>query len=175
MAKRLAAIILALFVAAAGYWYYAPQMTIDKIRTALVTKDKALLEEAVDFEKLRKNIKEQLKADLAQEMMDADAQENPFAALGLAFATKFLDPLIDGLVNPDTILKNLDKNETKAKIEKIDVEFTDREMDRVYGVVIDDEEGQKLRITLERYGITYRLTDIELPKGSSKQLKKLKR
>ena len=78
-------------------------MTFKKIYTALETGDADLLEESIDFKKLRKDLKDQLKAQMVNKIMN-EQKHNAFAAFSAAISAKFADALIDGFVNPNTFI-----------------------------------------------------------------------
>ena len=77
--------------------YYAAY----NLRKALETGNSYEIDKAIDFESLRKSLKEQLTASMMKEMKkDVGAKKNPFDGLALLLAPKLIDYVIDAYVTP---------------------------------------------------------------------------
>ncbi|MRI59067.1 MAG: hypothetical protein C6H99_06145 [Epsilonproteobacteria bacterium] len=162
------ALLLTLLFAAFAYWYYAPVMTIQKIGEGIAKGDKYTLQEAIDFEKLRANMKSQLKSSLAKEEF---ASDNPFGAVAAAFATKLIDGMVDAFVTPETLIQKDEKKRQKAQEILQSAQIVQRGIDRAKVRVVDDNGDEYFGI-LERYGLRYRLTDVTIPDAKKEEVLK---
>lgn len=115
-----------------------------------------------------------MRALLVEAMVQDDA--NPFAAMGLAFAGAFIDPMIDGVVSPEGIKVIVQNGKMKAARMPAAAEDTAGdegreavwEIDRrgIDGFVAStkSETGdEKLSLIFRRDGLSWDLVDIELP------------
>ncbi len=164
--KKYYAILLLLLLGIIGYWYYAPTMTLQKIEEGITKKDRYLLQEAIDFEKLRSNLKSQLKSKLSDEKLTTN---NPLGTIAVAFATKVIDGMVDTMVTPDALITKDEKKLQKAKEVLQSAQIVDRSLDRVTVRVID-RDGSEYYGILQRYGMQYRLTDIRIPESKTKDI-----
>ena len=162
------ALLLTLLLAAFAYWYYAPVMTIQKIGEGIAKGDKYTLQEAIDFEKLRANMKSQLKSSLAKEEF---ASDNPFGAVAAAFATKLIDGMVDAFITPDTLIVKDEKKRRQAQETLQSAQIVQRDLDRAKVRIVDDEGAEYYGI-LERYGLRYRLTDVIIPESKKREVLK---
>lgn len=101
--KKIVALILAIAVLVGGWWYASPLMALDGLRDAAEAGDTAELEERVDFPRLRQSFKEQLSTALADAAGGDDA--DPLVSAGASLGMMVIDPIVDGLVTPDTVAK----------------------------------------------------------------------
>lgn len=98
-------IILGVVLAAIlGGWYFvSPGYSMMQLRNAAEAADEAELAERIDFPAVRQSLKDDLKARMASEMggRDTDGLEG----FGAMMATAMIDPMIDGLVTPQSVAK----------------------------------------------------------------------
>jgi len=105
------------------------------LRDAALAGDKDELRERVDFPAIRESLKSQMRAMMVAEM--AKEKDNPFAAMGMAFAGAIIDPMIDGVVSPDGI---------KVMVESGKMKDPDKP-------VADQTKGEETEWTIERRGL----------------------
>lgn len=80
-------------------YFGSPYYTLYKLKNAIENKDSESISKHVDFQSLRTNLKEQMNAMMASKMAELQ-KDNPFAALGMVFASKMVDTLVDSMVTP---------------------------------------------------------------------------
>lgn len=104
MAKSVT-VVLGLSVMAAGCYLYAtPWISINQFREALVDKDLPGIERHVDFPSLRASLKDQIKANLTDQIQQASGG-NPWVnfgmgALGYALAEPMIDAAVETYISP---------------------------------------------------------------------------
>lgn len=124
----------------------------------------------MDFPAVRESLKSQFRAVMVAEM--AKEKDNPFAALGMAFASSMADTMIDGLVSPAGIkaivangkVKEQQDSEADGQSGKeVDWEIDRRGLDRFVAKpkVADGEKAPSL--VFKRSGFGWELIDIEVP------------
>jgi type IV pilus assembly protein PilA len=91
--------LLVVVIAAVAYSYLSPRLTLDSIRSAAKTKDVDRLRELIDFDSVKANLKDDVKARLMASLTK-DTQNNPFAGLGLLLVNAMVDPMIDAMISP---------------------------------------------------------------------------
>ncbi len=97
MNKRiLIAVVAALF---AIYVAASPYITVYQMKSAAEHNDAEALSEYIDFPSVRQSLKDQMNATFIKEMeRDSELKDNPFAALGAAFAGIMVDKVVDTYV-----------------------------------------------------------------------------
>jgi hypothetical protein len=106
--------IVAVAVLALVVYFGSPFFAVQSLVSAARHGDGAKLEALVDFPAVRENLKSQMTQYLTKKMTtDPDMRNNPFAALGMALATTFVDKAVDAYVTPDSI-SNLAKGQKPA-------------------------------------------------------------
>jgi hypothetical protein len=94
-------LIVVIGVLLMGYVVGAPYWTVHQMRSAAKDRDGEALSEHIDFPSVRQSLKEQVNAMMMKEMSTkAELKENPFAALGMAFASTLVDKTVDTFVTP---------------------------------------------------------------------------
>ena len=98
-------------VAVAAYWYASPYLALHWMKSAVESRDADAFNRRVDFAKLRAHVKEQLAATmsdrLGQASQDAGARRRAGGALGAMLGSALLEPLVDNLVSPETVMRAL--------------------------------------------------------------------
>jgi len=115
--NHLTAIAAALAIVLLGAaLYFGPHWTVYRMRQAIVARDAQALVSHVDFPALRESLKAQLMLKLAGSGAGGgDGQkQNPFAALGQAFAAGLVGQLIDGIVTPDGVMLMMQAGKVSA-------------------------------------------------------------
>lgn len=107
--KAIKTVAVATIVAIAGYWYWSPFLTMRQLQSAALEKDVAGFNEHVDYPKVRESIKNQYSARVANEVGKPVDSDNVFAEIGAAFGNMIgmvvLNPIVDALVSPETIMQ----------------------------------------------------------------------
>ena len=93
------AALLAVMLAAAGWWFGSPWWTLRQVQRAADARDAAALSAYVDYPALRTDVKQQAQRTISQ----AAATDDPLIALGAAVAGVLVDPAVEALVTPDEI------------------------------------------------------------------------
>jgi hypothetical protein len=170
MKKAVLAGIAAIALAAGGWYWLSPGLAMQGLRDAALAGDKDELRERVDFPAIRESLKSQMRAMMVAEM--AKEKDNPFAAMGMAFAGAIIDPMIDGIVSPDGIkvmvesgkMKDPDKpvaDQTKGQEAKWEIER--RGLDRFIARPKANEGDKVPALIFKRDGLGWDLVDIEAP------------
>ncbi len=98
--KLLIALIFGLF---AAWFYAAPYLTLQAIKSAANARDADKLSGYINFPLLRASIKEQYSA-LMQDSM-RDKRDNPLAVLGSSLALALADKVVDTVVRPEGLAR----------------------------------------------------------------------
>ena len=96
---KIAAVAAALIViASAALWYFeSPLWTLHGMKDAAQSHDADALDAYIDYPALRESLKAELTARM---MIQAQKDKSGFGALGMAFGSAVMGPMIDGLVSP---------------------------------------------------------------------------
>ena len=90
------AALLAVMLAAAGWWFASPWWTLRQVQRAADARDAAALSAYVDYPALRADVKQQAQRAVSQ----VAATDDPLVALGAALAGALVDPAVEALVTP---------------------------------------------------------------------------
>lgn len=109
MKARLAAAALAVIVVALGaWWYFSPFLAVRALQQAARAGDAATFNAHVDYPSVRQSLKVQLSGLLARKLGGGGGEStNPLAALGGMIGQRLIDPLVDALVRPETVMAAL--------------------------------------------------------------------
>ena len=102
--KSLAAIVLALFLGVAAYWYWSPFLALRQLQTAARNGDADEFNRHVDYPRLRESLKDQFSALVAQKLGTPHDSGNPLAALGSMIGLGLVNQLVDVMVRPETVM-----------------------------------------------------------------------
>ncbi len=169
-----------LFVA---YWAAAPYITVYQMRAAAEAHDGEALSEHIEFPSVRQNLKDQMNALFARKMTeDEDLRDNPFAALGAAFAGVMIDKMVDAYVTPAGIQQMMagEKPEPGAARKPstgsasgstpderkpfANADLGYKSLDKFEVRVTEEDSDEAIRFILRRQGLTgWKLTEILLP------------
>jgi hypothetical protein len=92
-----------ILILAGGYSYFSPRITMWNIRNAAENRDKESLRDLIDFESVRSGLKDDFRAGMAIST-SRNSKPNSFSPFDFALAGAIINPLIDTLVSPDTIV-----------------------------------------------------------------------
>lgn len=85
-----------------GAYFASPYLNLYHLKTVVESKDAIKLADHVDFPSLRENLKSSFQEELMKQADEQDA--DGFAALGAAFGSIMIGPIIDSLVTPEGLL-----------------------------------------------------------------------
>lgn len=169
---------LASIISVLGFIYASPHIALHQLRSAIRSGDPVILEERINFSRLRENLKEQLNAVVLKEG-SSDLVGNPFAGLGLALVTKLVDGAVDSFVTPAGLAGLARGNQpevpapTGPDVTAPDADeppddlfaaarITRDSMNR-FSAWVPNEDGQETRFVFWREGLSWRLSNIFLP------------
>jgi DUF2939 family protein len=167
---KIAAVAAALIVIASGaLWYFeSPAWTLKGIKDAAQSHDADALNAYIDYPALRESLKAELMVRMAAE---ARKDKSGFGALGMAFGSAVLGPVIDGLVSPagmraallatrhenaPTAASTLHLPEEPVIVRRNFSEF-----------VVTAKDRPNSGLVFKRHGISWMLSGVELPPDGS--------
>ena len=100
--RALLAAALLLAVLFFGFLAASPYITFHRIKQAADAEDLQALSSYVDYPALRENLKAQALAAISAKWQE-QAQDNPLASFGRAFAASAAEKMIDALITPENI------------------------------------------------------------------------
>ena len=171
--KTTLAITLALF---ATYIMAAPFFTVYQIQSAAEKNDGEALSEYIDFPSVRQSLKDQINVMFAKEILaDEDMRDNPFAALGTAFAGVMLDKMLDAYVTPAGITQLMAGENPQSGTEQggdsdsgserkplKDASMSYKSIDK-FVVKVEGAHGGEVEFILRRQGINWKITEVIIP------------
>lgn len=160
---------IALVIAIVAWLWMSPYFAVANLRNAAIKSDTAALNEHVDFPLLRADIKEQFSAMFAERMSES-LKGNPFAALGMAFATKLTEVMVDTMVTPSGLAALIDLHKDKstqevsgfALIFAEDLSIERQGLDRFE--LRTAKESDKPTLNFSRDGLGWKLVGMKIPK-----------
>lgn len=195
--KAIKAAAVAAVIAVAGYWYWSPFLAVRQLQSAAQKKDAATFNEHVDYPKLRESLKGQFAAMFADKLGKPDDSDNDFAkagaALGNMIGMAVANPVVDAMVQPETIMRAMQDGQLSPKAalpsdtpersvgkpdkqanaepmeDKLKWDYERKGVNKVVAYVMDpkkpDKDNQeKLGIVLQRSGFAdWKLTEVRLP------------
>ncbi|SCK46512.1 Protein of unknown function [Variovorax sp. HW608] len=102
--KSLIAVVLALLLGLAAYWYWSPFLAVRQLQTAARNGDAEEFNRHVDYPKVRESLKDQFSALVAQKLGTPQDAGNPLAALGSMIGLGLVNQLVDVMVQPETVM-----------------------------------------------------------------------
>ena len=169
--RNISIVVLVVF----GIWFFlTPYMTANAMRTAAEERDGGKLSGYVDFPALKESLKASFNAKLASEVAQ-DSEANAFSALGAAMAAAFVNPMIDALVTPESLVMMMEGNKPEpgasagdASADEgldADVSMSYENMDTfVVTVTKHGGEQEPIGLVLRRNGLfSWKLSAVRLP------------
>lgn len=175
--KKPTLLIGALLAAALlAYTAAGPFITLYQIKSALDAQDTQKLAHHVNFPVLRENLKAQINTLILREV-PAGVADNPFGALGLAFAGTLVDSLVEGYVTPgglSTLLAGrlpdvlpqqpqAPATETQPPAAPVANPQFSYDSTSQFTMRLNISAERSIRLVLTRTGLTWQLTNIILP------------
>lgn len=101
--KPVAVVLVALaLIAALGYGYASPYVTLNRLKTAADARDATTLNEYVDYPALRASLKQQV-GEMLQRRIEAQHSSNPLLLFGAVIGAALIGPLVDAYATPDGV------------------------------------------------------------------------
>ena len=168
--KKTSILVIGLLFVMASYLYASPYLALNNIKNAAQLRDADKLSGYIDFPSVKQGVKEQVKAKFATEMI-AGGNQNGFEALGSMFAASMIDTLVDGLITPDGMAAMMleKKKQDSTEADRTQEELKDLDYETSYTsfnsfqVHINNKEDRAVKITLHRDGLSWKVTNIDLP------------
>ena len=171
--KKLLLTLGSLIVIGLGVYLAAgPFITINGIRSSIKEKDSDRLSTYIEFDLLKKNLKEQFNTEMLK-ITSADPDENPLGMMVAGFASQVVDGLLDVYLTPSSIALLLEgekpdqyrsfnhqkpaKKKSVEPLEEYRVKFVSH--DRFY-VYTKGRHDQEIKIILQRFGLDWKMTNI---------------
>jgi hypothetical protein len=149
---------LALGIVAALWLALSPHLTMRELRDAVRERDVASINEHVDYEALRTNVKARIAAKTAAEI--ASGRMNPF---GAAISGALVGPMVDAMVRPEMVAAMMAGESVRGartpRVTGADAEIRRTALDRF---VLGEKERPGGAV-FELQGFTWRMTDVEVP------------
>lgn len=171
---RIIAVIGALF---AIYIAATPYITVRQMKAAAESRDGGALSEYIEFPSVRQSLKDQMNAMFLREMADDKMKDNPFAALGAAFAGAIVDKMVEAYVTPAGITELMAGERPKAAEpgkaggnsarEVLSDASMSYESWNKFVVNIRDESDWEGKLVLRRRGLGWKVTEIVLPREAA--------
>ncbi len=154
-----------------------PYITVHQMKSAAENHDGEALSEYIEFPSVRQSLKDQMNVMFAKKMAEDDKmKDNPFAALGAAFAGVFVDKMVDAYVTPAGITQLMagEKPQPHAGRGEESSSGDDREpladasmsyesFDKFVVRVKDNNKSAEGKFILRRRGLDWKLTEIIVP------------
>ena len=170
MRKTLA--LLAVLVLAVGYWFYRlPYSTAARVSEALRSGNKADLEDTIDFDSLKRSLKDEISATLLKKAHDS----NPDSPAGSMFASALIGELggmaVDALITPSNLsvmiqsgkanLSNSAQSQPKQDV----FADADYEYRSLHTFVVRKQSDQgTTECIFRRQGLSWKWVGIQLPR-----------
>ncbi len=156
------------------YLASGPFITIYGIKSSIKEKDSDRLSTYIEFDLLKKNLKEQFNTEMLK-VTSSDPDNNPLGVMVAGFASQVVDGLLDVYLTPSSIALLLEgekpdqynrssfnqqdsaKKETAEPLEEYSVKFVSH--DRFY-VYTKGSHDQEIKIILQRFGLDWKMTNI---------------
>lgn len=174
---RKGSVITALATLFAIYIAATPYITAHQIKSAAEKKDSDALSEHIDFPSVRQSLKDQLNTVIMKEMATEEMQNNPFAALGAAFASTMVDKILELYVTPAGITQMLEGDKpnlnqaphgqsastppsSKTPLSNASMSY---QSFNKFAITATNEKGEEGTFILHRHGISWKLAEIIIP------------
>lgn len=162
--KRWWIVLAVLLVIAAGGWLWgSPYLTLAQMKKAADARDLTALSARVDYPAVRADVKTQLRERLEH------ADGSPLDRLGAAIAEQVADPAVDAIVTPEgmralfasaAVAQAARPGLTSAKPGEMRVQ-----RESLGRFALTSANGSGPELVFELQGLTWRVTAVRLPKG----------
>ena len=170
--KRALQVTATVFIVIGVYFALSPYLALRGLRSALHSGDSVVLEDRVDFPRLRENLKAQLNVAMLKNL-NSELSENPFSTLALGLASNLVESMVDSFVTPTGIASlargerpdtgSISPASSSSSAEPFaNARVTREALDR-FSVWVPNDKGEEARFVFHRYGIRWKLTGIVMP------------
>ncbi len=163
-------------VVALGWFIGSPYVTVHQIKTAIEEDNDEAFVRQIDFPALRENFKEQLQ-DAWQKKMGIPEENRSIGSLvGAGFGSILIDTMVDQYVTPSALTEMMrwkadagypvPERSPDAEHEAVfaDARLRYQAWD-TFAVILPGDEGDVLKLILQRRGIGWKLTGMVVPSG----------
>ena len=160
-----------IFIGAVSWYFASPYYTLMQMRDAAKANDADALSAYIDYDALREDLKSELMAHM---MAEAEKDDSGFGAIGVAFGSAMIGPMLDGMVSPAGVramLISKQQRETaqgaKAPAAPVKVDekpVIERRSFSEFAVKSKDDAQGAMIFT--RRGLGWKLTGVDLPAPS---------
>lgn len=164
--SKIAAVAAALIVIGSStLWYFeSPVWTLKGMKDAAQSHDADALNAYIDYPALRESLKAEL---MARMIADAQKDKSGFGALGIAFGSAMMGPMIDGLVSPAgmraALLANRHENAPPAA-SALHVPENPQIVRRNFSEFLVTPKNQpNSGLVFTRHGLSWMLSGVQLP------------
>ena len=161
-------------------YIFSALFSTHQIHKGIYYNDKTLLKEYIEWNQLRKNLKNYLNVNLLKETQKDEDFKN-LGGLGVlitGFVSKIIDSILDTYVNSEGLSMLLKENQMARKLPKPDfntliggikiMEFKNHSSFRIKYKL----DKQEISLLFQRIGIDWKITQIELPEDLLNEFKK---
>lgn len=132
MNNKIKVLIFSIFVVFTIWFYFAPHRAVDNMKTAVESKDAAVLSEYVDYPALKENLKMNINSTVTSKKTN-ERSADPLATLGAAMAAAFIEPMIDKLITPEGLSMMLRGYTPQSRKRSRDSEVPDTDFETSMG------------------------------------------
>jgi hypothetical protein len=167
--KITAAAAALIVIASSTLWYFgSPGWTLKGMKDAAQSHDADALNAYIDYPALRESLKAEL---MAQMMVEAKKDKSGFGALGMAFGSAMMGPMIDGLVSPAgmraALIANRHEN-APAAASALHVPEEPVIVRRNFSeFIVTAKNRPNGGLVFKRHGLSWMLSGVELPPTAS--------
>ena len=141
--------------------------------------DKKLIKDYVEWDELRENFKNYINIQLLKETQKSEELKDlgEFGVLLSGLAGKFVETMVDSYLNPEGLSMLIEKSEKKDEIPEptfltLIGGFTIMDFNSLSSFYVTYEnEGQEFPVFFNRQGLTWKITQIELPENLMESIK----
>lgn len=160
---------VAVIIGVAALWYFeSPVWTLRNMKAAAEANDAEALNAYIDYPALRESLKAELTARMIAE---AQKEKSGLGAVGLAFGSALVSPMVDGLVSPATMRAALiarRDQQTPRGTNGADsaLKFPDQPVIVRRGFsefLLATKGAPKSGLVFKRHGFAWQLSGVELP------------
>ena len=168
---KIAAVAAALIVIASStLWYFeSPAWTLKAMKDAAQSHDADALNAYIDYPALRDSLKAEL---MARMMAEAQKDKSGFGALGMAFGSAMMGPMIDELISPVGMRAALLANTQKSAPPEASALHVPEEpliLRRNFSeFLVTAKDHQNSGLVFKRHGLSWMLSGVELQPNTSR-------
>lgn len=169
--KRIVVLVSLLVIAVAAFWYWSPFLALRQLQAAAKAGDGPAFNERVDYPRLRESVKTSILGQQAAQ----PASDSTFGSVGRAFGEALVGRMIDALVQPDVVMRMMEKGRLKVESSESDAAADEEKKDwfserdganRLTAWVgkTGQAKEERLGLVMERYGFaSWRLVGLNMP------------